>query len=145
MAEMNKNKKMEIEHLTGALSEISEKLSSFEAIFRPANLPKICRECIQIAENAIETQGKLGRFNPHCVMRLCPENEWMCIAGPNNFEPTVKSIQRNVYNHDFLPISDEDAELMLGGKESKDCFITYKLKSHTTKPENDHPSKEKIA
>jgi hypothetical protein len=76
-------------------------------------------------------------------MRLCPENEWMCIAGPNNFAPTVKSIQRNAYNHDFLPISDEDAELMLGGKESKDCFITYKLKSHTAKPENDHPSKEK--
>jgi hypothetical protein len=59
MTEMNKNKKMEIEHLTGALGEISEKLSSFEAIFRPANLPEICRECIQIAENAIKTQGDL--------------------------------------------------------------------------------------
>jgi hypothetical protein len=62
---MNKNKKMKIEHLTDALGEISEKLSSFEAIFRPANLPKICRECIQIAKNAIETQGNLERFNPH--------------------------------------------------------------------------------
>ena len=102
---------------------------------------KICQECCRIAK----TQGKLGRFNPHCVMRLCPENEWMCIAGPNNFDPTVKGIQRIVFNHDFLPISDEDAELMLGGKESKDCFITYKLKSHTAKPENEETQKEKIA
>jgi len=109
------------------------------------NKKRICQECFRIAKNAPETQGKLERFNPHCVMRLCPENEWMCIAGPNNFEPTVKSIQRNVYNYDFLHISDEDAELMLGGKESKDCFITYKLKKHTDATENEETPKEKIA
>ena len=53
----------------------------------------------------------------------------MCISGLNNFEPTIKSIQRNVYKHDFINLSDNDAKSMLNGKESMESYITYKLSS----------------